>query len=145
MAGRQPWRIPEDLRRFHDLTAGVIVILGRSTFEGWPRAALDGRRPIVITRGTQPEKKDVRTAPSFEAALAIAESLPGEIFVTGGERVFEAALALSRPLRLYLTLIHAKFPGDRTFPDWGRRTWTQLARTEGSDGQLRFTFLTLEL
>ena len=48
--GRLPWRIPEDLEYFHAETAGQTVVLGRICFETWPRFALDGRRPVVVTR-----------------------------------------------------------------------------------------------
>src|SRR5471030_950492 len=90
--GKLPWRIPEDLKFFHDQTAGQIVVLGRICFETWPRVRLDGRRPVVITRNPALAGDGVNVAPSVEAALALAESLPGEIHVCGGERIYGEVL-----------------------------------------------------
>ncbi len=142
--GRQPWRIPEDAKFFSGQTAGQIVVLGRICFETWPRAAEDGRRPVVITRNRALERPGVRVAGSLGEALAIAESLPGEIYVCGGQRIYEEALALPGPLRLHLTLVHAEIPGDRYFPDWRNLAWRELTRSESSDENYRYSFLTLE-
>src|SRR3954463_7221779 len=85
--GKLPWRIPEDLKYFHDETAGRTCVLGRICFETWPAAAKDGRRPVVVTRNKALERPGVRVAGSVDEALAIAETLPGDIFVCGGERI----------------------------------------------------------
>ena len=78
---RLPWSIPEDLAFFHAQTAGQVVVLGRICFTHWPRAALDGRRPVVITRQADLAAPGVQVAPSLPAALAIAETPPGEMFL----------------------------------------------------------------
>jgi dihydrofolate reductase len=145
LAGGHPWRIPEDLRVFHEQTAGQIVVLGRICYQSWPRAALDGRRPIVITSDQSLAHPGVLVAPSVPAALALAEDLPGELCVTGGERVFAEVLALPRPITLHLTLIHADIVGDRFFPEWRHLPWRETFRRASADENYRYTFLTLEL
>ena len=144
--GKLPWRIPEDHQFFERKTAGKICVLGRVCFQSWTRAALDGRRPVVVTRNTALAGDSVRVAASFPAALAIAETLPGEICVCGGQRIFAEALALAgtRVLRLHLTLIHAEVAGDTFFPEWRHLTWRELARRESADANFRYTFFTLE-
>jgi len=145
LQGRHPWpRIHEDMRIFHEQTAGKLIILGRICFETWPRAALDGRRPIVVTRRKELERGEVRVTPSLGEALALADSLPGPACVTGGERIFREILDSTRPLTLHLTLIHAGIPGDRFFPEWRDQPWTETYRRESSDEHFRFTFFTLE-
>jgi len=139
-----PWRIPEDLKFFHDQTAGQIVVLGRVCFETWPRAASDGRRPVVVTQNHALARHGVRVAASLEEALLIAETLPGEIWVCGGARLFAGALVLPRPLRLHLTLVHADVPGDTLMPEWRHLAWRELAHRESADANFRYTFLTLE-
>jgi len=141
---RLPWRIPEDLRFFHEETAGKTIILGRICYQTWPSAHEDGRRLIVVTSDASLEKKGVRVARSVAAALAIAETMPGEIYVNGGERIFEEVLALDRPMRLHLTLVHAEVNGDRHFPEWRHMKWRELARRDSSDENFRYTFYTLE-
>ena len=144
--GRIPWRIPEDLAFFHDMTAGRTCILGRICFETWPRATTDGRRPVVVTRDAALARPGVQVAASFADALATAEELPGEIFVCGGQRIYAAALALAdqRPLRLHLTLVHTETSGDTFFPEWRHLAWRETARRESADASFRYTFLTLE-
>ena len=82
--------------------------------------------------------------PSFSAALAVADTLPGEIFVCGGQRIYEESLLVPRPLRLHLTLIHADVPGDTFFPDWRHLAWREVSRRESADATYRYTFFTLE-
>ncbi|HXN34904.1 MAG TPA: dihydrofolate reductase [Opitutaceae bacterium] len=139
-----PWRIPEDLKFFHDETAGKTNVLGRICYETWPRVREDGRRPIVVTSDASIEREGVRVARSVPEALAIAETMPGEIYVNGGERIYGEVLALDRPMRLHLTLVHAEVPGDRYFPDWRHLAWREVERREGSDENYRYTFFTLE-
>ncbi|QYM79625.1 dihydrofolate reductase [Horticoccus luteus] len=141
--GHLPWSIPEDMRFFHTLTAGHTAVLGRISFATWPRAAEDGRRPIVITDDTALAIGNVRIAPDVPAALAAARTLPGEIFVCGGQRIFEETLPLAT--RLHLTLIHAEVPGDRFFPEWrDDPRWRETARHDSADAHWRYSFVTLE-
>ena len=141
---RLPWRIPEDLRLFHEETAGKPIVLGRICYQTWPRAREDGRRLIVITSDPSLEREGVRVARSVAEALDIAETMPGEIYVNGGERIFGEVLALSRPMRLHLTLVHADVQGDRHFPEWRHLPWRELYRRESSDENFRYTFFILE-
>lgn len=152
-AGRLPFDIPEDKQWFHDQTANQTVVLGRICYETWPRVRSDGRQPVVIT--SQPERlKSVpaagpvtpvtcpRTAPNVPSALALAETLPGQIMVCGGQRIYEETLPIAD--RLLLTLVHAPVEGDTWFPEWRHLSWREIWRREGSDPNYRYTFTILE-
>jgi dihydrofolate reductase len=146
-----PWRIPEDAEHFRQLTAGNICVLGRICFDTWPEATREGRQPIVLTSrplpSVAPQSADAhapRPARSLDEALNAAEHLPGNIFVCGGQRIFEETLALPRPMHLHLTLVHAEPPGDRFFPEWRHLNWRELERRESGDANYRYTFFTLE-
>ncbi|MCX6951414.1 MAG: dihydrofolate reductase [Verrucomicrobia bacterium] len=142
--GKLPWRIPEDLKFFHDQTAGNVVVLGRICYETWPRVRLDGRRPVVVTRHAALATDGVQVAGSLAGALALAEALPGEIHICGGERIYAETLALDRPMRLHLTLVHAEVPGDTYMPEWRHLAWREVARRESADANYRYTFFTLD-
>ena len=142
--GRLPWRIPEDVAHFHALTAGQTVVMGRICYESWPKARADGRHPIVITRNGALAQPGVEVAASVDAALALAETFPGEIMICGGARIYAETLALPRPMHLHLTLVHAEPAGDRFFPEWKRFPWRELSRRESADKNFRYTFLKLE-
>lgn len=142
--GKLPWRIPEDWKFFHDATAGQICVLGRVCYETWPRAALDGRHPIVISRNRSLARPDVTVTGTLIDALEIAETLPGDIHICGGQRIYEETLALARPMRLHLTLVHADVAGDTFFPEWRHLPWRELSRRESADANFRYTFFEME-
>lgn len=156
--GKLPWRIPEDVEHFTQLTQGNVCILGRVCFDTWPDAVRGGRQPIVLTshplpsdpagRSRQESRKDGQSIPiparSLGEALAVAETIQGEIFVCGGQQIFEETLTLKRPMRLHLTLIHAEVPGDRFFPEWRHLAWRESSRRESRDAHFFYTFHTLE-
>ncbi len=141
-AGRLPFDIPEDKQWFHDRTANQVVVLGRICFETWSRAALEGRKPVVITRNRALASDAVRVAGDVPAALAIAQELPGEIMVCGGQRIYEETLP--RADRLLLTLVHAPVEGDTYFPEWRQLAWNETWWRDGADANFRYTFSILE-
>jgi len=136
--GRLPWHIPADLSRFKSITMGHTLIMGRKTWQSIGRP-LPGRSIIVLTR-TLPEIEGCRVARSFTEALAAAEG-DEEIFVCGGAEVFREAFAFAQ--RLYLTVVHANFPGDVRFPDVPSG-FQELQRTELREVQPVLSFLVYE-
>ena len=141
-AGRLPFDIPEDQAWFHEKTAGQTVVLGRVCFETWPRVQADGRSPVVITRNQSLASNRVRVAANVADALAIAQTLPGEIMICGGQRIYEETLPLAD--RLLLTLVHAEVPGDTFFPEWRHLPWRETWKRESRDANYRYTFSILE-
>ncbi len=112
------WHIPDDLKRFKELTLGHPIIMGRKTHEsiiallGHP---LPNRKTIVLTRTPEQSIPGVETAGSLEAAFAIAErENPTEIHIGGGASLYEVALPYID--KLYLTLVDDQKPADSFFP-----------------------------
>jgi len=130
-AGKLPWHIPEDLKRFRQLTLGHPVIMGRKTFESLGKP-LAGRTNIVITSQPTYYHEGAVVACSIEDAL---ERCTGTVFIIGGSSVFEAALPLAD--RLELTLIHQVVEGDVYFPPIGSE-WEEVSR----DDREGFSFVT---
>lgn len=129
-AGRLPWRLPSDLKRFRQLTLGKPVIMGRKTYASIGRP-LDGRDNIVLTRRTGFAAPDVHVASSLEEALALGRRLAAgrgadEVAIIGGEEIFRGALVAAD--RVYLTVVHATLPGDTHFPTLDPRVWRETAR-----------------
>ena len=141
------WRIPDDLKRFKELTLGHPVIMGRKTFEsilaslGKP---LPGRTNIVVTRDASWRKEGVITASSIEDAIEKAKSAPGgeEIFIGGGGQIYAEALPSAQ--KLYLTVIEDEKNGDTFFPPY-ESAFTKMVFEEAreSDG-LRYRWVDLE-
>jgi len=134
---RLPWRIPDDLRRFRELTTGHSIIMGRRTWESLS-GPLPDRQNIVVTRQPGFSASGAQTASSFEQALALA-SLLEPIFVIGGEALYRAALPLADTL--YLTEIDRDFAGDARFPAYERAAWRQVSRNpKRTNGPDRFDY-----
>lgn len=142
--GQLPWRIAEDWKFFRQQTTGRTVILGRISFQSWRSIFEDDRHAIVLTRNTALAGDRVDVASSLPHALALAEHQPGEIYVCGGQRIFEEAIHLAQAQCLYLTLIHADVAGDRTFPEWRQEFPKVISSRDSADENFRYTFNVLE-
>jgi len=140
--GRLPFHIAEDQRWFHARTAGNTVVLGRICYETWPSVRQDGRVPVVISSNRALAVPGVHVAGNVAEALALADRLPGEIMICGGQRIYEETLP--RCDRLLLTQVHADIPGDTWFPEWRQLAWRESWRREGADGNFRYTFSILD-
>jgi dihydrofolate reductase len=108
-----PWDIPSDRKRFHAITRGHPVILGRKTFESIGRP-LSGRTNIVLTRQKDYKVAGCTVVHNLESALAACVGAD-EVFVCGGEEVFRETISLAH--RIYLTIVHEEFEGDAFFPE----------------------------
>jgi dihydrofolate reductase len=117
--GGLPWRLPDDLRHFKQLTVDHTVIMGRKTFDEIKRP-LDNRRNVVVTRNKEFRPHGVTVVPSLKEALALGAT-EDEVFVIGGGEIFKAALPLAS--RIYLTLVHARVEGDTFFPPFEEDAW----------------------
>ena len=116
--GKLLWHIPEDMRRFKEVTTGHPVIMGRKTWESLPERfrPLPGRTNIVVTRQAGYEAAGATVADSLETARAAAARAAGadEVFVIGGGELYAAALPYAS--RLYLTLVDDTAEADTFFP-----------------------------
>jgi len=128
--GGLPWHLPDDLRRFKELTLGHVLVMGRKTYESIGRP-LPGRTTVVVTRTPdwQAGSSEVLVAGSLPAALARAAAIDDEVFVVGGGAVYAEALPYTD--RLELTHLDAAPEGDTRFPDVDWSAWREVAREEG--------------
>jgi dihydrofolate reductase len=142
--GGIPWRIPEDMKRFRALTMGNPIIMGRKTWDSFPKKPLPGRTNIVITRNTGWRAEGAVTVHSLDEALALAQSeAPAEIAIIGGVEVYRAALPLAD--RIHLTEVHLNAEGDTRMPPFDPNIWCETTREDHAtvDG-LRYSYVTLE-
>lgn len=127
------WHIPADLKHFKALTTGHVIIMGRKTYESFPKRPLPDRYHIVLSRGnpetllpdllasassapeaSHPEAaRQLKVVANVESALAaIPEGR--EAFVIGGGQVYRQFLPYCS--RAYVTEVKGNFEADTFFP-----------------------------
>jgi dihydrofolate reductase len=128
------WHIPEDLKRFKELTTGHPIILGRKTFEsilGYLGKPLPNRTSIVVTRDPEWKYEDVVAVPTIEQAIEKGKLLDSEyVAIGGGAQIYEAALPYTDLLQL--TIIDAEAEGDAFFPPY-EKDFTKVLSDEAHE------------
>nr|AIA18690.1 Dihydrofolate reductase [uncultured bacterium] len=148
------WCIPEDLKRFRELTRGHPVIMGRKTFEsivGYRGKPLPDRTNIVVTRDAKYHAKleeqgftEVLVAGSVEEAIEIAKKQPGAdvICVIGGAQIYEQSLPYLD--KLCLTLIDDSAPADAFFPEYEKEFTEKTFQENREWNGIKYTWMDLE-
>src|SRR5262245_64641023 len=96
VSGGLPWHLPDELRRFKELTLGHVLVMGRRTYESIGRP-LPGRTTVVLTRQPEwdPGRDVVVVATSVAEALRRASEIDDDVFVVGGAEVYAETLSLA--------------------------------------------------
>ncbi|MBE9011702.1 dihydrofolate reductase [Pseudanabaenaceae cyanobacterium LEGE 13415] len=130
--GKLPWSIPEDLKRFRQLTLNHTVIMGRKTWEfDLQKRPLSQRINVIVSsqslQSDQPNMEFVRSL--SEAFDRSAEKL----FVIGGAMIYRQALEFVD--RMELTIVEGDYVGDVYFLEWrDRLNEFQLIQSDQRDG-----------
>jgi len=138
-----PWRLPEDMAHFRELTAGHAVVMGRLTWDSIPDRfrPLRDRRNVVVTRSLSWHAEGAERAGSLEEALDLLER-EERVFVIGGAAIYAAAFPHADAL--LLTEVDLEVEGDTFFPPYDRDAFEEVAREPGvSEDGTAFAFVTL--
>ena len=130
------WHLPEDLKRFKQLTTGNTIIMGRKTYESIGRP-LPNRRNIIITRDLNYFVDGCEVVNSLEEALLLSNN---DCFIIGGGEIYRQAIDISD--KIYLTLIDKEFEGDTTFPEIGE--WYESSCESFNSGEFDYSFIEYE-
>ena len=131
-----PWNIPEDLKRFKELTLNYPVIMGRKTFESIGKP-LSNRLNIVISNNDNFSSKGIIKMNSLTNALKYIHQ--EEVFIIGGAQIYEQSIYLAD--KLYITRIFDTFEADTYFPKIDLKYW-KLEQIESNTNKstLSYTF-----
>ncbi|HEV2649821.1 MAG TPA: dihydrofolate reductase [Rhizomicrobium sp.] len=142
-SGAIPWRISEDMKRFKALTIGKPIVMGRKTWDSFPKKPLPGRTNIVITRDKAWKAEGAIAVHSLDEALTHARrENPPEISIIGGGEIYKAALPFAT--RVDLTEVHTDAEGDTHFPRFDPAVWRETAREDHATPEgLRYSYVTL--
>jgi dihydrofolate reductase len=146
--GAIPWRLKSDIQRLKAMTMGKPIVMGRKTFESFPRRPLPGRTNIVVTRDASYRAAGAVVTTSFADARAVAlgdalRRFATEIAVIGGAEIY--AQWMDAADRLEITEVHARPEGDTYFAAIDAADWEEVARVRnpaGPDDSTDFSYVT---
>ncbi|WP_158975629.1 dihydrofolate reductase [Cellulophaga sp. L1A9] len=141
------WHLPDDFKRFKLLTTGHPILMGRKTFESFPKP-LPNRTHIIITRDKNytTDFENCIVVHSLEDALSAGTLLHDDVFIIGGGEIY--ALGLEKATHIELTRVHANFEADAFFPDFDKNRWKLIKETyhpKDEKHDYDFTYMTYQL
>lgn len=113
------WHLPNDFKRFKTLTSGHHIIMGRKTFESFPKP-LPNRTHIIITRQKNYQAEGCIIVDSIEKALTICPK-DEDSFIIGGGEIYTLGLAYTD--KIEITRVHSSFEADVYFPEINKKDW----------------------
>ena len=119
------WHLPNDFKRFKSLTTNHHIIMGRKTFESFPKA-LPNRVHVVITRQSDYNPEGCIVVDSIEKAIAICPENEDSYIIGGGE-IYN--LGMEHADILEITKVHHSFDADTYFPEIDKSDW-QIVESE---------------
>ena len=137
------WHLPDDFKRFKKLTTGHHIIMGRKTFESFPKP-LPNRTHLVITRNKNYQKEGAVVVHSLDEALLKAQNDP-QPFIIGGGEIYKIALETAD--KIELTRVHGSFDADTYFPKIDTEEWQLISEVKHEKDEKHnyaFSYLTYE-
>lgn len=120
------WHLSDDLKRFKALTSGHCMIMGRKTFESFPKP-LPNRTHIVISRQQNYKVPEgVIVVHTLEDAIDAAKG-DEQPFVIGGGEIYKQAMPYAS--KIELTRVHDTFEADTFFPKIDFSIWKEIDKT----------------
>lgn len=113
------WNIPEDLKRFKEITSGKNIVMGRKTLESLPRL-LPNRHHIVLTKNVNYSRDGVEIFNNVEDILLKYKE--EDLYIIGGSEVYSIFAALCDSIEL--TIVFGNYNADVFFPDITSHDWT---------------------
>lgn len=127
--GKIPWRFPDDIRHFAEVTTGTpptgkhnAVIMGRRTWESLPEKfrPLPNRVNVVLSRRAEfsvPQGVVVQSSLTGTLAMLSDRKDVHDVFVIGGASVYGEALEHPECCAVLVTRIPHTFNCDVFFPE----------------------------
>lgn len=118
--------LPNDLKRFKALTTGNTILMGRKTFESFPKGALPNRRNVVLSSNPATECPGAEVFTSIEAALRSCKE-DEHIYIIGGASIYQQALPFADELCL-TEIDSTASEADTYFPEVSPAIWQEKSR-----------------
>lgn len=124
-----PWYIPDDLKRFKEITTGKTIIMGRKTFQSLP-CVLPNRKHIILTENKNFTFNDsnVEICTNINEIIEKYQTSNEEVFIIGGGEIYSKFLDLST--KLFITEIDINLDGDSFFPKLDISKWNLVFESD---------------
>lgn len=119
------WHLPDDFKRFKSITTGHHIIMGRKTFESFPKP-LPNRTHVIISRNKDYQPEGCIVVDSLQKAIALCPK-DEEIFIIGGGEIYKQSIEIAD--KLDITKVHHTFEADTFFPEIDFNEW-ELSSSE---------------
>jgi dihydrofolate reductase len=131
------WHLPDDFKRFKNITSGHHIIMGRKTFESFPKP-LPNRIHVIITRQKDYQPEGCLIVDSLAKAISVCPK-DEELFIIGGGEIYKQSIEIAD--KLDITRVHHTFDADTFFPEIDLTKW-ELTSEEyhPKDEKHRFDF-----
>ena len=137
-------KIPDDMKRFKEITTGHTVIMGRKTFESIGKV-LPNRLNIILTRDPS-YKIDDPNVKILGGVSDLEEYIndDNENFVIGGAQIY--SILMPKCKKIYVTQIDKDFVGDSYFPIIRENEWKIVGKVDGpkDDNSFKYEYITYE-
>lgn len=131
------FHLPNDLKRFKEITTGKTLIMGRNTLLSLPKWPLPNRRHIVITDRPDEQFEGCEMVFSIDEAIEKVKD-EAEAFIIGGGMVYKQFYPLAG--KLYLTVVHQDFEADTFFTEIDYSLWRETYREDHYDEKNDFNY-----
>jgi dihydrofolate reductase len=119
------WHLPDDFNRFKTLTSNHYIIMGRKTFESFPKP-LPNRTHVIISRQKDYAHEGCIVVTSLEEAISSCPK-DKENFIIGGGEIYKQSIEFAD--KIDITKVHHSFEADTFFPELELNLW-QLEHNE---------------
>jgi len=118
------------MAHFRAITARTPMVMGRKTWDSFPKRPLPGRPNIIATRNLDFMAPGAFIYSSLPPAVAAARAMAaqsgvGEVSIIGGAEIYAAGLAVAT--HMTLTEVEAEREADVFFPEFDRSEWLETS------------------
>ncbi len=123
------FHIPNDLEYFKNTTLNQVVVMGRKTFLSLPNGPLKNRVNIVLSTDPSFETQGIIKCDSINSVLDTIKNYSCDIYIIGGQSVYEAFLPLCS--EVLVTKVLKDCPADTFFPNLdSNQNWQECEKSQ---------------
>ena len=136
------WHLPDDFKRFKELTSGNYILMGRKTFETFPKHLPNRKHLIITLQDNYSVPENCFLFDTIQSAIDFTDNQ--DIWIIGGGEIYKQSMEIAD--RIELTRVHSEFEADTFFPEIGEEWELVSEENHPTDERHKydFTYLTYD-